>query len=319
MSAQPSYTLRPLTDDDIAEYADLLFGAFNAWYWRHGLCMNFYQCDPIDVSIFYDIYNDISPGCSVAVFHQETGRMMGACFYHPREYHVSLGIMSVHPNYSGRGIGRAMVDHILDFTRRNDYKACRLVSSALNLNSFSLYNRAGFVPRGVYQDMVMDVPDNGLDVSVPGEDSVRAATFDDVSRMGELEIEISGIRRENDYRYSIENPRGVMQATVFENNQHGVDGFMISTKHTAINILGPCVARSEEIAIALIRRELERFRGIRALFVIPMQKRVMVEQLYEWKAINVETHLIEIWGEFQEYYGVSLPSYFPKTEYFLIT
>ena len=314
MSAQPSYVLRPLTDDDVVEYSDMLFNAFNIWYWKHGLNKDFYQCEPIEVSIFYDIYSDISPGCSVAAFHKKTGRMMGACFYHPREYHVSLGIMCVHPNYSRQGVGRAMVDHILDFMRQNDYKACRLVSSALNLDSFSLYNRAGFVPRGVYQDMVMDVPENGLDVSVPGEASVRAATFDDVSKMGELEMEISGIKRENDFRYSIENPRGVLHATVYENSQRGVDGFMISTKHAAINILGPCVARSEEIAIALIRRELERFRGITALFVIPMQKRVMVEQLYEWKAINVETHLKEVWGEFQEYKGISMPSYLPETE-----
>ncbi len=170
---------------------------------------------------------------------------MGACFYHPRETHVSLGIMSVRPNYSGKGEGRLMVDHILDFAGQNDYKACRLVSSALNLNLFSLYNRAGCVPQGAYQDMVMDVPENGLDVSVPGEDFSRAATFDDVYRMGELEMEI---------------------------------------------------------------------RGISALFVTPMQKRVLVEQLYEWKAFSVETQLKEVWGEFQEYNGVSIPSYLPETE-----
>lgn len=314
MKSQSSFTLRPLNDDNRAEYADLLFSAFNAWYWKHGLGMDFYQCEPIEVSIFYDIYSDISPGCSVAAFHKTTNRMMGACFYHPREYHVSLGIMSVHPNYGSQGVGRAMVDHILDFTRQNGYKACRLVSSALNLDSFSLYNRSGFVPRDMYQDMVINVPHEGLAVSVPGEDKVRIATFEDVSKMSDLEMEISGIKRENDYRYAIENPRGVMQTTVYENDQHGIDGFMIATKHCAINILGPCVARTEEIAITLIRRELERFRGVTALFVIPMRKRKMVEQLYEWDAINVETHLKEVWGEFQEYRGVSMPSYLPETE-----
>jgi predicted GNAT family acetyltransferase len=240
--------------------------------------------------------------------------MMGACFYHPREYHVSLGIMSVHPNYSSQGVGRAMVDHILDFTKQNGYKACRLVSSALNLDSFSLYNRSGFVPRDMYQDMVINVPHEGLAVSVPGEDKVRIATFEDVSKMSDLEMEISGIKRENDYRYAIENPRGVMQTAVYENDQHGIDGFMIATKHCAINILGPCVARTEEIAIALICREFERFRGVTALFVIPMRKRKMVEQLYEWDAVNVETHLKEVWGEFQEYRGVSMPSFLPETE-----
>ena len=40
----------------------------------------------------------------------------------------------------------------------------------------------------------------------------------------------------------------------------------------------------------------------------------MVEQLYEWKAFNVETQLKEVWGEFQEYNGVSIPRYLPETE-----
>jgi hypothetical protein len=40
----------------------------------------------------------------------------------------------------------------------------------------------------------------------------------------------------------------------------------------------------------------------------------MVETFYEWKAFNVETHFKQVWGEFQEYRGVSLPSYLPETE-----
>ena len=89
------FTLRPLAEADVEEYSDLLFGSFNAWWWKHGLGCDFYECRPQDTAIFYDIYNDLTPGCSVAAFHKETKRMMGACFYHPRETHVSLGIFSV--------------------------------------------------------------------------------------------------------------------------------------------------------------------------------------------------------------------------------
>ena len=42
MSAQPSFSLHPLTDDNVAEYADLFISAFNAWYGRHDLCMDYY-------------------------------------------------------------------------------------------------------------------------------------------------------------------------------------------------------------------------------------------------------------------------------------
>ena len=42
--------------------------------------------------------------------------------------------MSVHPNYSGRGVGKQLVNYILDYTKENNYKSCRLVSSAINMD-----------------------------------------------------------------------------------------------------------------------------------------------------------------------------------------
>lgn len=309
-----AFDLRPLAPGNADEYGELLFSAFNAWWWKHGLCRDFYECSPQDTRIFFDIYGDISPGCSIAAFHKETGRMMGACFYHPREFHVSLGIMSVHPNYSGYGTARAMVEYILAYTKDNGYKACRLVNSAMNLDSFSLYNKAGFVPRETYQDMIIDIPAGGITGTLPFTDRVRPATLKDVAAMGALELDISGIRREGDYRYAIGNPRGVMRALVIENSSGGLDGFLISLKSKAITVLGPCVARTEETALALLRKGTDWFKGLPALFVVPMQKRRIVEQLYAWKAFNVETHVKQVWGEFKPYAGVSMPSYLPETE-----
>jgi hypothetical protein len=161
--------------------------------------------------------------------------------------------------------------------------------------------------------MVITVSDDHLEPQVPGQDRVRDAAPEDVSQMSDLEMEISGIKRELDYRYSIENPRKVLHASVFENDQHGIEGFMISVKHPALTMMGPCVARSEETAIALIRKEMERFRGTRVLMLIPIEKRKMVEQLYTWGAVNVEIHLSQVWGEFQPLKGVSMPSFLPET------
>ncbi|MDH4322325.1 MAG: GNAT family N-acetyltransferase, partial [Desulfobulbaceae bacterium] len=223
--------LRPLTHEDVTEHADLLYVSFNFWYWKHGWCRDYFTCNPHDTAIFYNIYTDLSPGCSVAAFEPASGRMMGSCFYHPREHHVSLGIMSVHPNYLGKGVGRALVNHITDYIDNNGYKAGRIASSAINMDSFSLYNRSGFIPRVVYQDMVLTVPQKGLTAPpVAGQERVRKATLADVDGMGELEMVVSHIRREQDYRYAIENPRRVLQASVYENDQQGIDGFMISVK-----------------------------------------------------------------------------------------
>ena len=239
--------------------------------------------------------------------------MMGACYYHPRELHVSLGIMAVHPNYVGNGVARAMVNYILGYTRENGYASCRLVNSAMSLDSFSLYNSAGFVPREMYQDMIINVPEKGIDEDVPGSDRVRDAHKDDVALMGALELEVSGIKRELDYRYAIENPRGFMHATVCESEEGRLDGFLFSLKSAAINILGPCVAKDAETALALLRNDVNRFKGTWALFVVPMQQRKIVDKLYAWKAFNVETHVMQVWGEFRPINGVVLPSFLPET------
>ena len=313
MSDKRPFLFRPLHDSDVPEYAEMLYNSFNDWYWKHGWGKDYFGCKPQETSIFYDIYNDLTPGCSIAALDDETGRLVGACFYHPREYHVSLGIMSVHPDYCGQGIGRSMVDYILKFTKENNYKSCRLVGSAINMSSFSLYNRSGFVPRVSYHDMVINVSDDTLKFHASGEDWVRDALIKDVAGMGNLEMEVSAIKREMDYRYAIKNPRKVLHASVYENIRGTIDGFMISVKHHALNMLGPCVARSEEIALPLIRKELERFKGTWVLLVVPMGKRKMVEQLYKWGAVNVETHLKQVWGEFQDFKGVNMPSFLPET------
>jgi hypothetical protein len=50
-----------------------------------------------------------------------------------------------------------------------------------------------------------------------------------------------------------------------------------------------------------------------ALVMVPMDKRELVETLYEWGARNAETHLLQVRGKFQAFNGVNLPSFLPET------
>lgn len=307
----PEFDLRPLNDNDRSEYAELVHSSFNAWYWKKGWCADYFRCPPQDAAIFYDIYNDLTPEMSVAAVNRQTGRIIGACFFHPREYHVSLGIMSVHPSYFGQGIGKALVRHIVDFSEAKGYRSIRLVGSAINMDSFSLYNKAGFVPVKSYHDMVIQVPQGGVGGKV--HERVRDARVDDARVMGELEFEISGIKRLQDYLYTIENRRGLFEVKVIEDAMGGLDGFMISIRHPALNMIGPGVARTEETAAALIHACLERYSGEGVLTVIPMDSGNLVRQMYDWKARNVETHLCQVRGDFMPFKGISIPSFLPET------
>ena len=307
-----SIQLRTATPKDRAEIAELIYASTNAWYQLRGMTQIF-AGGPETTEVFSEVYDVLEPGCCVVAENSRTGRLMGSCFYHPRPQHVSLGIMNVHPNYFGRGVARALLDYIIDYTDRHGYKALRLTQSALNLDSFSLYNSAGFVPRCAYQDMMLQVPEGGLSTSLPGLEHVRDAMPDDVSALVDLELSVSGISRETDYRFCIKNEQGFWHVSVYEVSAGKIEGFLISSGHPAFNMLGPGVARTEAQAMALIYKELDQYRGRSPVTLVPMEKTGLVRQMYEWGARNVELHFCQVRGEFQPFAGVNLPTFFPET------
>jgi GNAT superfamily N-acetyltransferase len=304
--------LRPLTENDRHATGELIFSSINVWYANHG-CPTMFTCEPQDVEIFFDTYNDLTPGCSIAAEHPETGVLMASCFYHPRESHVSLGIMTVSPNHFGCGLGAKLLQHIIDYTDTNGFPALRLTQSAINVDSFSLYNKYGFVPRYSYQDMIFNVPENGLNVSHPGRDRVRPATLDDVDAIAAVEQEVSGLSRKPDYRYCIENARGLWRTSVIESNGGDIDGFLMSSNHPASNMLGPGVSRTQDDAAALIAAELDHHKGRMPVAVIPMEKTKLVRQMYAWGARNCEMHFCQVRGEFQPFNGVNMPAFLPES------
>lgn len=307
-------TLRPMTDGDRYEVAELIYASINVWYLQHGRPAIF-RGGPQVTDVFYEVYNDLTPGCNVVAVNPASGRIMGSCFYHPRDSHISLGIMTVHPNYFGSGVGGVLLRHIIDYTESHGFKSLRLTQSAINVDSFSLYNKAGFVPRHSYQDMFLPVPPEGLPFTTDGLDRVRDATPADIPAMAEIEREVSGITRELDYRYCLQNQRGYWHVSVIERPRSSskLDGFLISSAHNAVNMLGPGVARDEATAAALLLRELNLHRGRAPVFLIPMDQAQLVRQLYQWGARNCEMHFCQVRGAFTPFRGVNMPSFLPET------
>src|SRR5687767_6378371 len=154
--ARPDPILRPATPDDARAVADLVCISTNYWYEvQRGF--RIFPAGPDACRLFADVYEALDPGCCVLAEEPGTRRLMASCFYHPRETHVSLGIMNVHPNFFGRGVASRLLKFITDFSER-ERKPTRLVSSAMNLDSFSLYSRAGFVVQAAFVDMTIQVP-----------------------------------------------------------------------------------------------------------------------------------------------------------------
>ena len=304
------FLLRPMTAADRSELADLICISINYWYRVHG-GPNIFS-GPNATEVFFDVYQALDPGCGVVAEHRRTSRLMGSCFVHPRETHVSLGIMNVHPNYFGQGVARALLQHITDFADRLD-KPVRLVSSAMNLDSYSLYTRAGFAPRRAHQDMILAVPETGLDQHVTQNAHIREATLSDVEAVASLENELCGIRRPGDFRYFLENLDGFWHVSVCEGKSGEPDGFMVSCAHPGCNMIGPGLARTSDQAALLLLTELDRHRNRRPVFLVPVDCSSLVQQAYRWGARNCEMHFSQVRGAYLPPQGVEFPTFLPES------
>ena len=298
--------------EDWPEVGELIYTSINYWYHTHGSGPKFLN-GPESTQLFCKIYEDLDPGCCILVENPNTGRIAGSCFFHPRETHISIGIMNVHPNYFGLGAAKVIMREILDIAAKEE-KPVRLVSSAMNLDSFTLYNRYGFTPRQIFQDMYMEVPSSGLNVDAPAlSGRVRDAQPEDVPAIADLEMELVGIRRKGDFAYFIENTDNWWHGSVIEDENGNIDGFLFSVANAASNILGPGVARAEDQTLALLHAELNHHAGRSPVFLVPTDCRQLVDSLYGWGARNCEIHFSQTLGEWVPHTGIILPTFMPET------
>ena len=307
------FILRRATEKDYPAVKDLIFDSTNDWYQKN-FKKNVFGGNSDACSIFIDVYESLDPGCCVVAEDLKTGKLAGSCFFHPRETHLALGIMNAHPDYFGMGVAKMILKEILSIASEKKLPV-RLVSSAMNLDSFSLYTKVGFVPQMTFQDMTLNVRLSGLEQEPPdGTHSVRDATLDDVCAIADLEFELNGIRREKDYEFFTINDSGHWGVSVFESANGKIEGFLCSVNSDGGKMLGPGLMRQAQHAESLIYHELDkRHRGNSPVFLIPVNQGGLVKSLYGWGARNCEMHLCQVLGDCPPMNGVTMPTFMPET------
>ena len=263
--------------------------------------------------LFPAVYEALDPGEAVGAFGGG-GALWGVCFIHERETHFALGIVATDPDCAGRGVARAMVEVAIE-RAREARKPLRLVSSLLNLDSFSLYTRLGFRPHTVYQDLQFNVPSGGLSCGIPESAArVRLARPEEAARIADLELELQGIRREKDYRFFLENRVGDWRVWVCEEGAAGnLSGVLVSSGHPHWGMLGPGVARNEAAALGLIWTALDKRRGRETVLLAPSAEAGLVRTLYAWGGRNIELHTAQVLGLLPPATGLAFPSFLPES------
>ncbi|HID24757.1 MAG TPA: GNAT family N-acetyltransferase, partial [Planctomycetaceae bacterium] len=125
-ASMSGFHLRNMTPEDREEVARLIYHSTNRYYESIGRDRIF-KGDELVPAEMFDVYQRIDPGEGIVAVDDQTGQIIGSCFVHPRETHVSLGIMNSHPDHFGRGVARALLQRIIELAEAQG-KPVRLVS-----------------------------------------------------------------------------------------------------------------------------------------------------------------------------------------------
>jgi len=313
MNTLSNFTIDTLRPEDHGAVAQLLHRSLVHWYQSRLNQGERFGNDAAPFRLFPEVYAALDPGQAVAARDAATGELVGVCFIHSRETHIAVGIVATSPESGGRGVGRAMMQVAVDRAKAAG-QSLRLVSSLLNLDSFSLYNRLGFVPHTMFQDLLFEVPAHGMSSPPPpGVNRVRLARKDEAANLANFEFELQGIRREKDYAFFLRNEVGDWKVWVSEDERGDVDGVLVASHHPACGMIGPGVAASEAAGASLIWRALDARRGTCAVFLVPCSAAGLVQTAYSWGARNIELHAAQIIGPIPQGRGLVFPTFLPET------
>lgn len=296
---------------DWLEIGRLIKSSTNRWYENQNKKGPF-DCHDKDMSVFCEIYEDLDPNNCLIVTDQVKHKIAGSCFVHPRKSHISLGIMNVHPDYYGFGIANRLLQNIIQQAEKENLPL-RLISSSTNLESFSLYNKRGFVPQENYQDMLIQVPHDGVRYEVNEGDSVRIALPGDLESIYQLEKKLTAVDRKKDLKYFLENKLKIWKTLVYVNRKGEVEGYLNSICHPASKMLGPGVMENERVALTLYLGLLDQFRNETMLALVPCKCLELIQAMYALKAKNCELHFTQVKGKVFEQHGISVPTFLPET------
>ncbi|ELR21816.1 acetyltransferase, GNAT superfamily protein [Acanthamoeba castellanii str. Neff] len=138
---------------------------------------------------------------AVVACNTETGAIIGSNYLDQRDEVASVGPISVDPDINIPGVGRALMQAVIDEGVKNGHKSIRLQQEAYNLISFSLYAKLGFEPKDqvsfIMGRCVEDWPEPKLKLVI------RPMTADDLPACAALHKRIVGVDRSVELQASL--------------------------------------------------------------------------------------------------------------------
>jgi predicted N-acetyltransferase YhbS len=183
--------IREATGDDIGTCGRIMADAFGSLATRHAFPME--SGGPISPDI--QMAAMLATDGIFALVAVKNGDIVGSAFQDERGQIVGIGPVSVDPHIQESGVGRALMEALIGRCNERHVAGIRLVQTAYNYRSLSLYAKLGFAvrePLSVFQGILSPT-------SAPVGD-IRAATDQDIEKCNAICRSVHGHDRDGELR-----------------------------------------------------------------------------------------------------------------------
>jgi predicted N-acetyltransferase YhbS len=192
---QPDIVIRSATPQDIPTCGQICYDAFSTLNAAHG-----FPCDFPSPEVALGAIDGAftAPGF-YSIVAEADGQILGSNCLDERSIIHGVGPITVNPNTQNKGVGRKLMQAVMERSREQGAAGMRLVQAAFHTRSMSLYTSLGFdirEPLAVMQGRTQQR-------SVAGR-AVRAATLADLGGCNLLSYRVHGFDRSVDVASSID-------------------------------------------------------------------------------------------------------------------
>lgn len=279
--------LIPLHQDHVPELARICHEAFSTLQDRHAI-----QRDIPDVDTGMLIISHIAARADYAgVVATIDGQVVGSNFLLHSDHVAGIGPITVDPNVQSRGVGRALMQWVIDESNKLGVKQTRLFQEAFNTTSLSLYTSLGFDWRA--SAALMQANPASSD-----DPAIRPLTADDLDSIKSLSLDAYGFSRAGDAAQLL-----AAQFPGFLRERDGrVVGYLISS------LFGHAGAETEDDLMALITHAARHVPPPLAVFICPLNRPTFFRRALADRHRVIKVLSYMSYGEFTEPPGVYLPS-----------